>query len=69
MGEGRDEIRWRQAKAAESALGEAQAAASTEDTCHMRRTMRTGACLLVPPSTVNGTELGAQDYRDSLFLS
>ena len=30
--------------------------------------MRTGACISVPPSTVNGTELKEQKWKDSLFL-
>ena len=32
------------------------------------RIQRTGARLSVLPSTVNGTELGAQEWRDFLFL-
>ena len=34
----------------------------------MRRTLRTGAWLTVHLSKVNGTELGAQEWRDELFL-
>ena len=34
----------------------------------MRRTAKTGAWLTVLPSTVNGTELGSQEWRDALFL-
>ena len=34
----------------------------------MRREAKTGAWLTVMPSTVNGTELGAQEWRDALFL-
>ena len=34
----------------------------------MRRIQRTGVWLSVPPSTVNGTELEAQEWRESLFL-
>ena len=34
----------------------------------MRRAEKTGAWLTVLPSTVNGTELGAQEWRDALFL-
>ena len=34
----------------------------------MRRAAKTGAWLMVLPSTVNGTELGAQEWRDALFL-
>ena len=68
MGEGRDEIHWQHAEAAETALGEARATAFTEDACHMGRIMQTGAWMSVLPSTVNGTELGAQEWRYSLFL-
>ena len=34
----------------------------------MRRATKTGAWLTVQPSTVNGTELGAQECCDVLFL-
>ena len=34
----------------------------------MRQAAKTGAWLTVLPSTVNGTELGAQEWRDALFL-
>ena len=34
----------------------------------MRRAAKTGAWLTVLPSTVNGTELGAQEWCDALFL-
>ena len=34
----------------------------------MGRILRTGLWLSVLPSTANGTELGAQEWRDSLFL-
>ena len=50
------------------ALGEARAAASTEDTCQMGRIMRMGMCVSVLPSTTNGMELGAQEWRDPLLL-
>ena len=40
--------------------------------CDERRTILrgrdTGQWLSVPPSTVNGTELSAQEFRDSLLL-
>ena len=35
----------------------------------MRPITRMWACLLVSSSTVNGRELGAQEWRDSLFLN
>ena len=34
----------------------------------MRRAAKTGAWLTVLSSTVNGMELGAQEWRDALFL-
>ena len=34
----------------------------------LRRVTKTGTWLTVQPSTVNGTELGAQEWRGSLFL-
>ena len=34
----------------------------------MRRAAKTGAWLTVLPSTVNGTELGDQEWCDALFL-
>ena len=37
-------------------------------TRRLRRATKTGAWLTVQPSTVNGTELGAQEWRDAAFL-
>ena len=37
-------------------------------TRRMRRATKTGAWLTVQPSTVNRTELGAQEWRDAAFL-
>ena len=34
----------------------------------MRRAAKTGDWLTVLPSTVNGTDLGDQEWRDALFL-
>ena len=34
----------------------------------LQRETKTGAWLTVQPSTVNGTELGAQEWCDALFL-
>ena len=34
----------------------------------LQRATKTGAYLTVQPSTVNRTELGAQEWRDALFL-
>ena len=36
--------------------------------CRLRRAAKTGAWHKVLPSTVNGTELGSQEWRDVLFL-
>ena len=68
MGEGRDKIRWQNAEATEMALGAAQDAASKAYTRRMGRITRMGLWLSVLPSTANGTELGAQEWRDSLFM-
>ena len=37
-------------------------------TRRLRRSTKTGAWMMVHPSTVNGTELGAQEWRDAAFL-
>ena len=42
--------------------------APVEVTRQLRRATKTGAWLTVQPSTVNGTELGAQEWRDAAFL-
>ena len=68
MGEGREEIWWQHAEEAETDLWEAQAAASNMDAQQLGRIQRKGVWLLVLPSTVNWTALGAQEWRDSLFL-
>ena len=69
MGKGRAEIRRRHAEAAETTLGEARAAVSMTDVQRMGRIQRTGAWLSVLSYVINGTELGAQEWRDFLFLS
>ena len=65
---GRKEIQQRHSEAAETALGEAQADASTKDAQRMGRIQTTGEWLYMIPSTVNGTELVAHEWRDPLFL-
>ena len=35
---------------------------------HLRQVAKTGACLKVQPSIVNETGMGAQEWRDALFL-
>ena len=44
------------------------ARAPVEVTRRLRQATKTGAWLTVQPSTVNGTELGAQEWRDAAFL-
>ena len=68
MGEVRDEIRRQHTKEAETALGESQAAMSTEDARRMGKITRTGAWISVLTSTVNEMKLGVQEWRDSLLL-
>ena len=68
MREGREEIRQKHGEAADTGLGEARTATCKPDAQQMGRIQRTGTWLSVLPPTVNGTELGAQEWRDSLFL-
>ena len=42
MVEVRNEIRWRHTEAADTAIEEAQAVASMEDTCHIGKIKQTG---------------------------
>ena len=65
---GRDEIQRWHAEEADKALGEAQATTFTEDPFRMGRITWTGVWLSVLPYTVNGTELGTQEWMDYLFL-
>ena len=53
---------------AEAALMAALEGAPVLQARRMLRAAKTGAWLTVLPSTVNGTELGAQEWRDNLFL-
>ena len=52
----------------EEDLAETFAGALVQGACRLRRETKTGACLKVQLFTVNGTELGGQEWRDSLFL-
>ena len=66
--EGRTAVRRRGQRRAEEAL---TAALEGDPVLHARRLQRatkTGAWMTVQPSTVNGTDLGAQEWRDALFL-
>ena len=68
MGEGRVDIRRRHAEAVDYSLGEARVATSKPGAQWLRRIQRTEAWLSVLPSTVNGIELGAQEWRDSYCI-
>ena len=53
---------------AEKALTAKIAGALVQGARRLRWKTKTGAWLTVQPSTVNGTELGAQEWRYALFL-
>ena len=53
---------------AEAALTAALEGGPVQQARRMRRAAKNGAWLTVLPSTVNGIELGAQEWRDALFL-
>ena len=69
VGEGGDAIYQRHAESTVTALRVDRAAASIYGACWMVWITRTWVCLSVIPSTVNGMELGAQEWISSLFLS
>ena len=66
--EGRTVVQKRSVLRAEEALAETITGDPVQSPRQMRRETKTGAWLTVQPSTVNGTELGAQEWRDALFL-
>ena len=66
--EGRTDVRTRGQSWAEEALTVALEEAPVLHARCLQREAKTGAWLTVLPSTVNRTELGAQEWRDSLFL-
>ena len=55
-------------KSFQAALEEDMITASALVALQLRRGANIGAWLIVLPSTVNGTEMGAQEWRDDLFL-
>ena len=61
-------MRHRGEQRAEAALTAALEGGPVLQARRMRRAAKTGAWITVLPSTVNGTDLGAQDWRDALFL-
>ena len=58
--EGRVEVRKRSVLWAEEVMAETLAGAPVQGARRLQRMTKTGALLMVQPSTVNGTELGAQ---------
>ena len=65
---GRLAVRHRGEEQAEEALTAALEGGLVLQARRMRRAAKTGAWLMVLPSTVNGTELRPQEWRDALFL-
>ena len=61
-------MRHRGVQRAEALLTAALEGAPVQQARRMRRAEKTGAWITVLLSTVNGTELGAQEWRDALFL-
>ena len=65
---GRIAVQQRVVKRAEEAVTAALEGGAVLQAHYMRRAAKTGAWLTVLPSTVNGSELGDQEWRDALFL-
>ena len=65
---GRAAVRRQNVAKSMASLETSIARAPVEVTRRLRRATKTGAWLTVQPSTVNGTELGAQEWRDAAFL-
>ena len=66
--EGRTAVRkWGEIRAKEALTAALERAMVLQER-HMRRAAKTGAWLTVLPSTVNGTELGAQEWCNALIL-
>ena len=66
--EGRTAVWRRSTQRAEEALTVTIAEDPVQGACQLCRETKTRAWLKVQPSTVNGTFLGAQEWRDALFL-
>ena len=66
--EGRKAVRKRSVLLAEEALAKTLVGYLVQVPHQLRLSTKTGAWLMVQPSTVNGTELGAQEWQDSLLL-
>ena len=66
--EGREELRKWSARWSEEALADTLEGALVQFSRHLWRATNTGMWLTVKPLTVNGTELGAQEWQNTLFL-
>ena len=66
--EGRSAVRRKSVAKAMASLEATTAGAPEVVTRRLRRATKTGAWLTVQPSTVNGTDLGAQEWQDVAFL-
>ena len=66
--DGRAAVRRHNVAKAMASLETSIARTPVEVTRWLRRATKTGAWLTVQPSTVNGTELGAQEWRGTAFL-
>ena len=53
---------------ADEALTETLVGGPFQDAHRLKRAMNTGACMMVQHSTLNGTELGVQEWQDALLL-
>ena len=61
-------MRKRSVLRAEEALADTLLVDPNQDACRLRQMTKKGAWMVVQTSTVNGTELGAQEWRYALFL-
>ena len=66
--EERAEVRKRIVLRVEEALVETLVGVPVQGIRRLRRVMKTEVWMTVQPSTVNGTGMGAQEWRDTLFL-
>ena len=66
--EGRKAVRRRIQQRAEEALAATLAGGLVQSAQRLRWATKTGAWMTVQPSILNGTDLGAQEWRDALFL-
>ena len=65
---GRAAFRWQNMAKAMASPETTIAGAPAVVTCRLQRATKTGAWMTMQPSTVNGSELGAQEWQDAAFL-